>query len=212
MFGFTGTPIFKDNALRNDKGKRTTKDLFGERLHRYVITDAIRDENVLKFSVEYWGKLRANDGSLIDEEVKGIDTKEFFENDRRIDNIVDWVIQNHERKTHQKEFTAMFCVGSVDALIKDYEAFKAKKKAGAHNLRVVTIFTYGANEEDKDADGLIEEPDFDISKDEPVNKHSREKLDEFIADYNDMYQTKFSTQDSGSFYNYYKDIGRRIRS
>ena len=187
MFGFTGTPIFADNALRNDKGKRTTKDLFGERLHRYVITDAIRDENVLKFSVEYWGKLRAKDGSLVDEDVKGINTKEFFEDDTRIEGIVDWIIQNHNRKTHSKEFTAMLCVGSVDALIKYYEIFKAKNEAGEHKLRIATIFTYGVNEEDKDADGLIEEPDFDISTDEPVNKHTREKLDEFITDYNTMY-------------------------
>lgn len=105
----------------------------------------------------------------------------------------------------------MFCMGSIDVLIKYYEIFKDKKNAGEHKLRIATIFTYGANEEDKDADGLIEDPDFDIKKDEPVNKHSREKLDEFIADYNAMYKTKFSEKDSKSFYNYYKDIGRRIK-
>jgi type I restriction enzyme, R subunit len=211
MFGFTGTPIFADNAVRNEHGKRTTKDLFDECLHKYVITNAISDENVLKFSVEYWGKLKRRDGGLIDEEVAGIDTKEFFENPDRIGGVVDWITDNHERKTHGRDFTAMFCVGSVDALITYYEAFKAKKQAGEHNLRVATIFTYGANEDDKDADGGIAPPDFDMRKDEPVNKHTRDKLNEYMADYNTMYKTKFSTKDSKSFYAYYKDIAKRIK-
>jgi type I restriction enzyme R subunit len=113
MFGFTGTPIFADNAARNALGKRTTKDLFGECLHRYVITNAIRDENVLRFSIEYWGKLRRRDGTLIDDQVTSIDTQEFFENSERIGNIVDWIIQNHGRKTHNKDFTAILAVSSI---------------------------------------------------------------------------------------------------
>ena len=211
MFGFTGTPIFADNAMRNEHGKRTTKDLFDECLHKYVITNAISDENVLKFSVEYWGKLKKRDGSLIDEEVAGIDTKEFFENEDRLEGIVDWIIANHDRKTHNRDFTAMFCVSSVDALIAYYELFNRKKEAGDHNLRVVTIFTYGTNEDDKDADGMIGDPDFDIRKDEPVNKHSRDKLGEFIEDYNAMYGVKHSVKDSKAFYTYYKDIAKRIK-
>ena len=211
MFGFTGTPIFAENAAKNELGKRTTKDLFEECLHKYVITNAIKDENVLKISVEYWGKLKKKDGSLLDEEVTSIDTKEFFESEKRIGQVADWVIQNHERKTHNKDFTAIFCVGSVEALIKYYEAFKAKKLAGKHNLRIATIFTYGVNEDDLDADGLIAEPDFDITKDEPINKHTRDKLEEYITDYNKMYATKFSTKDSNSFYSYYKDIAKRIK-
>ena len=211
MFGFTGTPIFAENALKNDLGKRTTKDLFGECLHRYVLTNAIKDENVLKFSVEYWGKLRRRDGSPIDEKVVSIDTREFFENPDRIEQIVDWIIRNHGRKTHGKDFTAMLAVGSIDALIEYYEAFKSKKLAGAHDLRVVTIFTYGTNEDDKDADGLIGEPDFNIATDAPQNRHSRDKLDEFIDDYNEMYGTKYSTRDNRSFYNYYRDIAKRVK-
>ena len=211
MFGFTGTPIFAENALRNDLGKRTTKDLFGERLHRYVITNAIMDENVLKFSVEYWGKLRRKDGSLIDEKVIAIDTKEFFDNPDRIENIVDWIIQHHERKTHNKDFTAMLAVSGIDTLIRYYETFKAKRQAGTHNLRVVTVFTYGTNEDDKDADGLIGDPDFNIETDAPEHRHSREKLDEFIGDYNALYGTGHSTRDSNSFYNYYRDIAKRVK-
>lgn len=213
MFGFTGTPIFADNASKNELGKRTTRDLFGEQLHQYVITDAIRDENVLRFSVEYWGKLRKRDGSLIDDKVIGIDTKEFWENPDRTDGIVQWVIANHGRKTHGKDFTAIMAVNSVDTLIQYYEQFQARRAAGEHDLRVVTIFSYGTNEDDKDADGLIGEPDFNLgAADTPRNRHSRDKLDGFISDYNAQYGTRFSTKVQDGFYNYYKDIGRRIKA
>ncbi|MER9064963.1 type I restriction endonuclease subunit R [Mesorhizobium sp. M0902] len=211
MFGFTGTPIFAENAAKNDLGKRTTKDLFGEQLHQYVITDAIRDQNVLRFSVEYWGKLRRKDGSLIDEKVAGIDTKEFFENPDRTEGIVDWIVANHGRKTHSKDFTAMMAVGSVDMLIQYYEQFKTKRAAGLHDLRIATIFTFGANEDDKDADGLIGDPDFNIANDAPQFRHAREKLDAFIAEYNALYGTNFSTKSNDGFYGYYKDIAKRIK-
>lgn len=213
MFGFTGTPIFAENAVRNQLGKRTTRELFDECLHKYVITNAIKDENVLKFSIEYVGRYRQKEGSQneVDIEVEDINTKELLESPERLGKIADYIIANHNRKTHDKAFTAIFCVSNVPTLIRYYQIFKAKKEAGAHNLRLVTIFTYGANEDDKDADGLIGDPDFDISKDTPINKHSRERLDEFIADYNAMYKTKYSTKDSTSFYEYYRNIAKRIK-
>lgn len=211
MFGFTGTPILEVNANKSEAIARTTKDLFGECLHRYVITDAIRDENVLRFSVEYWGKLRRRDGSLIDEKVAGIDTLEFFESPERIEGVVDWIIANHDRKTRSREFTAMLAVGSVDALMQYYDLFKAKREAGLHDLRIATIFTYAANEDDKDANGLIAEPEFDIATDPLTNPHSRDKLNSYIADYNSMFGTNFSARDGQSFYNYYKDIAKRIK-
>ncbi len=211
LFGFTGTPIFADNATGNALGKRTTKDLFADCLHRYVITNAISDENVLKFSIEYWGKLKRKDGTLIDEDVPAINIKEFFDNPERINSVVDWVIANHGRKTHNKAFSSIFCVSSVETLINYYEAFKRKKAAGEHDLRVVTIFTYTANEDDADANGLIGDPDFQPGKDQPINQHTRDKLEEFIGDYNAMYKTQFSTQDSTGFYNYYKDIAKRMK-
>ena len=208
LFGFTGTPIFAENKV----GYKTTKDLFTDCLHKYVITDAIKDENVLRFSVEYWGRLKAKDGSLInDEDVAGIDRKEFFENDGRVGGIVDWIIEHHGRKTHNKQYSAILCVSSIDALIKYYEMFAAKKAAGDHDLRIGTIFTYAANENDSDADGLIGDPDLDPSDSSTVNTHTRDKLDSFIADYNTMYQTAFTTKDSQSFYNYYKDIAKRMK-
>lgn len=212
MFGFTGTPILEANAGRNEWGKRTTAMLFGKRLHQYVITDAIRDKNVLKFSVEYWGKLKTKDGSLIDEKVAGINTKEFFENEDRTAGIVDWIAAHHGRKTHNKDFTAIMAVSSVDVLIQYYEQFKAARLAGKHDLRIATIFSYGTNEEDKDADGIIEEPVFNLASETKDNKHSREKLDEFIGDYNKSFATAYSTKTQDGFYNYYKDIGRRIKA
>ncbi|MCY7279032.1 MAG: type I restriction endonuclease subunit R [Phormidesmis sp. CAN_BIN44] len=206
MFGFTGTPIFAENAANNPHGRRTTKDLFQECLHKYVITNAIADENVLKFSVEYWGKIKRKDGSLITEPKSD---REFFENPERISLIVDWIIDNHNRKTHGSKFSAMLCVSNVDTLITYYKAFKAKQKQDPHNLRVITIFTPSSNEEDEDANGLIEEPDFNIATD--ARTHSRDNLNEFIADYNQIYQTQHSAKDSKAFYTYYKDISKRMK-
>lgn len=208
MFGFTGTPIFAVNAAKNALGKRTTKDLFGECLHKYVITDAIRDENVLKFSVEYIRTVKQKDG-VSDIEVEAIDTAEVMEAPERLERITDYIIANHNRKTHAGEFTAVFCVSNVKSLMAYYELLKQKKDSGEHNLRVGTIFSYQANEEDADANGFIETVVPDGSSDAPVNKHSREKLDDYIDDYNVMFGTNYSTD---NFYGYYKDIGKRVKA
>lgn len=214
LFGFTGTPIFKKNAVAFQGVKKTTRTVFDDCLHKYVITDAIRDENVLKFSIEYVGRYRQReDGrNLIDIEVEDIDRKELLESTQRLGKIVDYVIANHDRKTHRRAFTAMFCVSSIDALIAYYELFKARKQEGAHNLRIATIFTFTDNEEDKDANGEIPDTDMDIGGSAPVNVHSRDKLDEYIADYNELYGCSYSTKDSESFYNYYKDVAKRVRN
>lgn len=206
MFGFTGTPILKENAV----GKQTTESLFDKCLHTYVITNAIADRNVLRFSVDYWGKLKRKDGSLIDDDVAGIDVKEFFENPDRIEKVVDWIIANHGQKTYSREFSAMFCVSSVDALVKYYDIFQRKKLAGEHDLRIATIFTFGANEAEQDDLGEVGETNFTLG-DASVNKDKRDKLEGYIADYNGMYGTNYSTRDK-SFYDYYKDIGKRIKA
>lgn len=211
MFGFTGTPIFEKNAMKNDLGKRSTKDLFDECLHKYVITDAIKDENVLKFSIEYIGKYKEKETkNNIDIEVEAIDTKELMESTERLEKITDYILQNHNRKTHNKDFTAMFCVSSIDTLIKYYDFFKNKKEKGLHNLKIATIFSYTSNEDDKDANGFI--PDDLDSKSKKINVHTREKLDAFIEDYNQMFNTKYSTKDSESFYNYYTNISKRVKN
>lgn len=210
MFGFTGTPIFKDNAAKNALGKRTTKDLFEQQLHSYVITDAIRDENVLKFSVEYIRTFKKKE-EVVDIEVEAIDTAEVMEAPERLEKITDYILANHDRKTHSREFTAMFCVSNIKTLMAYYKLFSDKKEAGDHNLKIATIFSYQANEEDADADGMGTGDDMP-DDDAPVNKHSREKLDEYIADYNKMFSTNYSTKDSKLFYAYYKDIGKRVKN
>ncbi|MGY5848404.1 type I restriction endonuclease subunit R [Salegentibacter sp. HM20] len=215
MFGFTGTPIFADNAAKNDLGKRTTKDLFGDCLHKYVITDAIKDENVLKFAVEYVGKFRQKDSATeIDVEVEDIDRKELMESTERIDRIVDYIIANHNRKTHSREFTAMLCVSSTDVLVKYYDLFRKKKEEGRHNLKIATIFSYVANEDDADANGFIPE-EVSVVEESPVlyglHQHKRDKLESYIGDYNQMFGSNFSTKDSQSFYNYYNDISKKVK-
>ena len=104
----------------------------------------------------------------------------------------------------------MFCVNSVETLIKYYELFRDRKNAGLHDLRIATIFSYGTNEDDKDANGIIDDISLDIAENE-INTHSRDKLDEFIGDYNTMYGTAFSTKDSTLFYNYYNDIAKKVK-
>jgi type I restriction enzyme R subunit len=215
MFGFTGTPIFADNAAKNDLGKRTTKDLFGDCLHKYVITDAIKDENVLKFAVEYVGNFKRKDSATeIDIEVEDIDRKELMESTERVDKIVDYIIANHNRKTHSREFTAMLCVSSTDMLVKYYDLFKKKKEDGQHNLKIATIFSYVANEDDADATGFLPE-EVSVVEESPVlyglHQHKRDKLESYIGDYNKMFGSNFTTKDSQSFYNYYNDISKKVK-
>lgn len=216
MFGFTGTPILADNANKNEFGIRTTTDLFDECLHKYVITDAIKDENVLKFSVEYVGRYKYKDGSEnnVDIEVEDIDTQELMEDEGRLEKIADYIIAHHHRKTHNRDYSAMFCVDSVKTLIKYYDIFKRKKQEGKHSLNIATIFSYVSNEADAAANGLI--PDELSVAEEPkvlygLQAHSREKLDEFIEDYNKVYNVKYSTKTSEDFYNYYNDISKKLK-
>lgn len=222
MFGFTGTPIFEENAGSNEFGKRTTAMLFEKCLHKYVITNAIKDENVLKFSIEYISTFKRKD-EILDIEVEAIDEAEVMEAPQRLNNIVDYIITNHSRKTHNKLFTGMFCVSSVETLIKYYQLFHQKKQEGLHNLKIATIFSYAANEDDAEAKGLFIDDEF--SEENPTDlliaaepkssynsKHSREYLDDFISHYNKEFNTNYSTRDSQSFYNYYNDIAKRVKN
>jgi len=208
MIGFTGTPIFAENAVGNKMGKRTTSELFDEVLHKYVITDAIKDDNVLKFSIEYVGRYKEKKGSAtyVDTEVENIDIKELLESKDRLNKITDYIIANHDRKTHAKEFNAMFAVSSIETLTKYYELFKNKE----HKLKIATIFSFSANEDDKNADGVYESDGAGIDEDN-INQHSRDKLESYIQDYNQMFGTKFTTKDSQSYYNYYNDISKRVK-
>ncbi len=219
MFGFTGTPIFEKNAGKNEYGKRTTTMLFDKKLHQYVITDAIRDENVLKFSIEYISTFKKKD-NILDIDVEAIDEAEVMNAPERLNNIADYIITNHNRKSHSREFTSIFAVSSVDTLIEYYKLFHQKKEAGEHNLRLATIFSYQANEDDKDAignafvDDEFESAELSIAAEPQVkygNQHSRDYLEEFIGQYNKQFSTNYTTKDSQSFYNYYNDVAKRVK-
>ncbi|MCD7936896.1 MAG: type I restriction endonuclease subunit R [Tannerellaceae bacterium] len=214
LFGFTGTPIFDENAGSNEFGKRTTKMLFGECLHKYVITDAIRDENVLKFSVEYISTFKKKD-HIVDINVEAIDEAEVMHAPQRLNNIVDYIIENHNRKTHSREFTAILCVPSIPVLIEYYKLFSTKKALGLHTLKVATIYSFQANEEDRDAMGFVEEEEFPVAAEPPapyLTLNSRDALESFIGDYNEQFGTNYTTRDTVSFYNYYNNIAKRVKN
>ena len=212
MFGFTGTPIFAENASGNALGKRTTAELFDKCLHKYVITDAINDENVLKFSVEYVGKYKFKHPSVneVDIDVEAIDTKELMESPKRLEKIVDYIIANHDRKTYSRDFSSIFAVSNIDTLTKYYDLFKTKQENSDRKLRIATIFSYSANEDDKDANGMLDE-DVQLDIFSKLNSHSRDKLESYIQDYNETFGTNFTTKDSKSFYNYYRDIAEKLK-
>jgi len=214
LFGFTGTPIFADNANKNELGKRTTKDLFGSCLHKYVITDAIRDQNVLRFGIEYVGKYKQKGNTLIDIEVEDIDKAEVLNDTKRLEKIADYIIAYHSQKTFNKEYSALFATTSIDTLIKYYEIFKKKKSAGEHDLRIATIFTFGTNEDDDAANDSLPDEEWSMAAEPEAfykPSHSRDKLEEYIGDYNKQYGTAFSTKDSQQFENYFKDISKRLK-
>lgn len=216
LIGFTGTPIFAENASKNDFGKRTTKDLFGNCLHKYVITDAIKDENVLRFGIEYIGKYKNKSNTFIDIEVEDIDKQEVLDSEKRINKIVDYIIAYHNQKTFNRDYSALLAVSSIDNVIKYYDLFKVKKEAGEHDLRIATIYTYGTNEDSDEAQDYLpsDEVDFDVLAEKPtayLSKRTRDKLESYIADYNSMYGTNFSTKDSTQFENYFKNISQRLK-
>ena len=208
LFGFTGTPILAENA----QGEMTTASLFGNCLHKYVITDAIRDENVLKFSIEYIRTFKQKD-EIIDINVEAINEQEVLQAPQRLNNIADYIIQHYSQKTSNNAFNAMFCVAGIDEVIMYYEIFKKKKQAGLHNLKIATVFSYAANEDEMKYDivdelSVVEDPKALYG----MKPHRREKLDEYIADYNAMFNTPFSTKDSQLFNNYYNDVSKKTKA
>ncbi|PZX50136.1 type I restriction endonuclease subunit R [Algoriphagus chordae] len=221
MFGFTGTPIFEENAGTNAFGKRTTTMLFGDCLHKYVITDAIRDENVLKFSVEYISTFKKKE-NILDINVEAIDEEEVMNAPQRLNNVTDYIIANHGRKTHSRSFTSIFCVSSVPSLIEYYKLFHQKKEAGEHQLKIATIFSYGANvdliDSGEEFEQEWEEEELGMAADTgrgiyqtPDKKHPRDYLDEFMGHYNLTNSTNYNTKDSRLFYQYYNDVADRVK-
>ena len=185
-FGFTGTPRFKENPSQDG---RSTADIFEKCLHTYLIKDAIKDGNVLGFSVDYM-KFIDLKSSQTEEDVmvEGIDTEEVFMADDRVRLIAQDIIDHHNTKTRDKKYNALLAVSSIPLLVKYYNMFKSLN----HDLKIGAIFTYGANED------LDKNPE-----------HSRESLDKIIDDYNKMYNTNFS---SSTFDAYFRDICKKIKN
>ncbi len=217
QFGFTGTPIFPENAL----GSETTASVFGRELHSYVITDAIRDEKVLKFKVDY-NDVRPQFKSLETEtdekKLSAAENQQAFLHPMRIQEITQYILNNFRQKTHRtfpgsKGFNAMLAVSSVDAAKAYYATFKrlqeeaANKSTTCKPLRVATIFSFAANEE-QNAIGEISDETFDTSA---MDSSAKEFLDAAIREYNSYFKTNFST-DSKGFQNYYRDLAQRVKN
>lgn len=213
MIGFTGTPIFNKNKVANKYGKWITEQLFPVRLHEYLITNAIKDENVLKFSIEYVGKYKKKDGSEVDLDipVEGIDKKELLESDKRITKIVNHILKTHDQKTKKRRYSAILCTSSVDMAIKYYDLLQAKKAAGEHTIRVATIFTYGVDNPKENADDMIADGNQDSMDKGDIDPTKRDKLETYVADYNAQFNTNQSIADGKGFEKYRKDISKRMK-
>lgn len=210
QFGFTGTPIFPENAL----GSETTASVFGRELHSYVITDAIRDEKVLKFKVDYNDvrpEFKQLETEKDEKKLTAAENKQALLHPERIKKITQHILSTFKQKTHRltingKGFNAMFAVSSVDAAKYYYEAFKTLQKDAQKPLRVATIFSFAANEQ-QDAIGDIEDESFEVTA---MNSSAKEFLQSAIDDYNAMFKTNFGL-DSKEFQNYYRDLAKRVK-
>ena len=211
QFGFTGTPIFPENAL----GAETTASVFGRELHSYVITDAIRDEKVLKFKVDYNDvrpQFKAIESETDEQKLSAAENKQALLHPVRIDEISHYILNNFKQKTHRlragaKGFNAMFAVSSVDAAKLYYEAINRLQKDSQKPLKIATIFSYAANET-QDAKGEIEDESFEPSA---MDTSAKEFLSAALDDYNAMFKTNYSVE-SKSFQNYYRDLAKRVKS
>lgn len=212
QFGFTGTPIFPQNAL----GAETTGSVFGRELHSYVITDAIRDEKVLKFKVDYNDvrpQFQAIETEQDEKKLTAAENKQALLHPDRIREITGYILKNFPLKTHRahmaaKGFNAMFAVSSVDAAKAYYEAFRELQEGveDKKRLKVATIFSFAANEE-QDAVGDIPDESFEVSA---MNSSAKEFLSAAISDYNAAFGSNYGV-DSKGFQNYYRDLAQRVK-
>ncbi|HHU53237.1 MAG TPA: type I restriction endonuclease subunit R [Clostridiaceae bacterium] len=235
IFGFTGTPIFADNAPASGNPIfRTTDQVFGERLHTYTIVDAINDGNVLPFRIDFINTIKKSDG-IKDEQVYAIDTERALAAPERISEIVTYILEHFAQKTkrqayysftakweeeikgsketvERKEerrvagFNSIFAVASIPMAIKYYREFQKQIAETKSNLKIATIFSFSPNEEE--IDGIL--PDEDLNM-QDLDQSSRDFLDSAISDYNNMFSTNFDTS-ADRFQNYYKDLSLRVKN
>lgn len=210
QFGFTGTPIFPENAL----DAKTTAKVFGHRLHSYIITDAIRDEKVLKFKVDYNDvrpKFKKIESEQDEKKLTAAENKKAFLHPERIREISQYILNNFNQKTHRyqmgtKGFNAMFAVSSIEAAKLYYESFKSLQKDSEKPLKIATIFSFAANAP-QDAIGDIQDENFDPNI---MDNSAKEFLSAAINDYNNIFKTNYGV-DSHSFQNYYRDLSNRVK-
>ena len=210
QFGFTGTPIFTKNAL----GADTTASVFGCELHSYTITDAIRDEKVLKFKVDYNNvhpRYKNMETGQDSEELNDSENREILLRPERIEKISRYILDNFHHKTHRlaggnKGFNAMFAVSKIDAARGYYEAFRELQKDSDKPLKIATIFSFKANEKQNTAGDILDES-FDVSA---MDSSHKEFLEGAIDDYNKLFKTSFNVDDSG-FQNYYRDLAKKMK-
>ncbi len=189
-FGFTGTPRFEENASQDG---RATADIFGECLHHYLIKDAIRDGNVLGFSVEYMNTFDRSEKITEDGYVNKINEAEIWMADERVQKVAEHIIANHNKKTRDQMYTGMLTVQSIPMAIQYYRVFQKLKKQGVHNFNVTTIFSYQDNEA------------IDDTMDEQTR---RDILEGIIQTYNETFDKNFSTD---TFDGYFNDVSNRVK-
>jgi type I restriction enzyme R subunit len=218
LFGFTGTPIFAVNASASGRADlKTTEQAFGDKLHTYTIVDAIADKNVLPFKVDYVSTVHEAE-NISDEKVKDIDREAILGAPERLENIVKYIREHFDQKTKRNSFykiqdrrlagfNSIFAVSSIEVAKKYYLEFKKQleDEPSDKKLKVATIFSFGAN--DEDADGMIDENSEDTSG---LNVSDRDFLEKAIVDYNKMFGTSYDTS-SDKFQNYYKDVSERVK-
>lgn len=218
LFGFTGTPIFADNASANGKPEfKTTEQAFGKKLHTYTIVDAITDRNVLPFRVDYVSTMKEEE-NIQDAKVWNIDREKALMAPKRISNIVDYILKHFDQKTKRNSFyklkerrlagfNSIFAVSSIDAAKLYYTEFQQQMAdlPSDKRLKIATIYSFGINE---DIEGVLSEEDTDNT--DKLDASSREFLDKAIKDYNKIFDTNFDTS-SKKFENYYKDVSERVK-
>ncbi|MET3558747.1 type I restriction enzyme R subunit [Streptococcus rupicaprae] len=210
QFGFTGTPIKVENAL----GSETTASVFGEELHAYVITDAIRDQKVLKFMVDYNDvrpQFRDLETEQDVEKLSAIENRKALLHPIRIREISRYILENFNQKTHRNAgsgFNAMFAVSSVEAAKLYYAELKEQQEGRERPLKIATIFSYAANEEQSAIGDIVDET---FSPSDMSDKSSKEFLAACIVDYNKLFGTNF-TINGNDFQNYYRDLAKRVKN
>lgn len=211
QFGFTGTPIFPENA----NGSETTASVFGRELHSYVITDAIRDEKVLKFKVDYNNvrpRFKNIETELDEQKLNAAENKQALLHPVRINEISQYILHNFRIKTHRNQsdnngFNAMFAVSSVDAAKCYYEELNRLQRNSEKPLKIATIFSFAANEE-QSAIGDIPDENFEPSA---MDLSAKEFLTKAINDYNLLFGTSYGV-DGKEFQNYYRDLAKRVKN